>query len=538
MAAYTLQISELTVTGIADVQPNAVVTIPVGITKIDAGAFYGQTNIVQVILPSSLGTIENSAFYGCSSLTSINLHDTSLGSLNSTVFEWCSALTSLQLPNTTTYIGTGVIRNSGVTSISIPSSVTGLNSFAFEGTALTSIVLPDSISSLPTSIFRSSAYLTSVKLPANITVIPDQAFMNCYSLTSLQIPAGVTSINSQSFINSGITKLIFLGNAPTTIGLSAFQNVNATAYRSANATGWGSSINDGSTTLTVALIGTPSAPTITTHSMPNTTTLLLYFNAPSIEGDAPIISYTASATGVSGSGATSPLTITVSPGTAYSFTMYATNAGGDGAVSSAYSLTTPTDVGSGGGSGSSGDSGSGGGSGTVPCFFGDAPVLTAKGYVRMDSLKEGDKVLTPEGAEVAVERAKCYRVAAGSSANPYVIPKGRFGATQKLLISPDHRVQTAAGMVPAKELGLKQEAREGFLTYYNLELAGGANMVVAGVAVESLAPVHRMVVPRAVFERLIATKYGGRGATEVAQMIARTCRMLEGDRVEIPVMRR
>jgi hypothetical protein len=155
----------------------------------------------------------------------------------------------------------------------------------------------------------------------------------------------------------------------------------------------------------------------------------------------------------------------------------------------------------------------------------------------MDAIAEGDKVMTPAGSEETVERVKCYRVAAGSSTNPYVIPKGRFGATERLLISPDHRVQTEEGMVAAKALGLKQEAREGFLTYYNLELAGGANMVVAGVAVESLAPVRRMVVPRDVFERLVAAKYGGRGA-EVTQMIARTCRMLEGDRVEIPVMRR
>jgi hypothetical protein len=190
---------------------------------------------------------------------------------------------------------------------------------------------------------------------------------------------------------------------------------------------------------------------------------------------------------------------------------------------------------------SSGDSGSGGagsGSGTVPCFFGDAPVLTVKGYVRMDAIAEGDKVMTPVGSEATVERVKCYRVAAGSSTNPYVIPKGRFGATQKLLISPDHRVQTAEGLIEAKKLGLKQEAREGFLTYYNLELAGGANMVVAGVAVESLAAVKRMVVPRAVFERLLTAKYGGHSAAEIAKMVARTCRTLTGDRVEIPVMRR
>jgi len=53
--------------------------------------------------------------------------------------------------------------------------------------------------------------------------------------------------------------------------------------------------------------------------------------------------------------------------------------------------------------------------------------------------------------------------------------KDRFGATERLLISPDHRVQTATGMVEAKKLGLQQEERRGYLTYYNLELAGGVS---------------------------------------------------------------
>jgi len=537
MTTYTLLTSGNIVTGIADVQPNSVVTIPSNITEIATSAFYGQTNIIEVVLTSNISVINNTAFYGCSSLTSINLQDSRIGALSTSVFEWCSALTSLQLPSTVTYIGSGVIRGSGVASISIQYGVSGMDQRAFEGTVLTSIVLPDSITALPNFIFRSSSYLSSVILPSGITAIPYQAFSNCGSLSTLQIPAGVSSFGNESFKDSGLTKLIFLGNAPSSIGSNAFQGISATAYRTSSATGWGSSISDSTgRSLPVALIGTPSAPTITTHSMSNATTLLLSFSAPSIEGDAPITSYTASATGASGTGSSSPLSITVVPGATYSFTMYASNAGGDGAVSSAYSLTVPADSGGVG----SGDGGAGAGSesGTVPCFFGDAPVLTRGGYVRMDSLVEGDSVMTPEGVEVAVERVKCYRVAASAATNPYVIPAGRFGATERLLISPDHCVQTAEGMVEAKKLGLEQEEREGYLTYYNMQLTDGANMVVAGVPVESLAHVRRMVVPRAVFEKLIAAKYGHLAAETVSQMIARTCRNLDGDRVEIPVMRR
>lgn len=171
------------------------------------------------------------------------------------------------------------------------------------------------------------------------------------------------------------------------------------------------------------------------------------------------------------------------------------------------------------------------------CFFGNAPVLTPAGYRRMDSLRAGDKVATPGGREAAIEAVKIMRCAAGPETNPYVIPKGEFGATKKLLISPRHRVATAKGMVEAQHLGLAQEERTGTLTYYNLALPGWANMIVAGVEVESLAPVERITVPFATFKALLEKNYGS-ATPAVREMIRNTCRFLENGMVECPVMRR
>jgi hypothetical protein len=174
---------------------------------------------------------------------------------------------------------------------------------------------------------------------------------------------------------------------------------------------------------------------------------------------------------------------------------------------------------------------------TVPCFFGNARVLTPSGYKRMDSLKAGDKVVTPAGSEVAIERMKVIQCAAGPNTNPYVIPAGTFGATHRLLISPDHKVCLADGRrVEAKKLGLAQEAREGELTYYNLELAGQADMVVGGVAVESLAHVRRVVVTMEQFASLMTKKYGGKLNSSLLANIQRTCRIMPDGRVEVPVI--
>jgi hypothetical protein len=185
---------------------------------------------------------------------------------------------------------------------------------------------------------------------------------------------------------------------------------------------------------------------------------------------------------------------------------------------------------------SGGGGGKGGGAG-APCFFGNAPVLTPTGYRRMDSLREGDLVSTPGGTAVPIQRVKVYRCEAGPATNPYVIQKGQFGATKRLLISPRHRVATATGMVEAQELGLAREERVGELTYYNLGLPGWVNMVVAGVEVESLAPVQRIVVPVGVFKALVAKKHGAALTPALMAKIQSTCRFLENGMVECPVMK-
>jgi len=173
---------------------------------------------------------------------------------------------------------------------------------------------------------------------------------------------------------------------------------------------------------------------------------------------------------------------------------------------------------------------------SLTCFFASAPVLTPNGYKKIASLKVGDLVTTDNGTPSAIQRVKVQRVAASPSTNPYSIPKGRFGATKRLLISPNHKVLVEGrGLVKASDLDLEQEPMSGELTYYNLELESWSNMIVAGVTVESLAPVRRVVVSLAVFKELVRSKYGS-DTPELLQMISRTCRMLPGERVEIPTL--
>jgi len=121
------------------------------------------------------------------------------------------------------------------------------------------------------------------------------------------------------------------------------------------------------------------------------------------------------------------------------------------------------------------------------------PVLTPTGYTRIDSLKAGDLVITEKGTAVPIKTAKVRRVRPSPANNPYVIPKGQYGATQDVLISPDHSVVIAGEFVKASKLGLDQKALKNPFNYYNLELPEWANMRVAGVEVESMAPTKQYI---------------------------------------------
>ena len=163
------------------------------------------------------------------------------------------------------------------------------------------------------------------------------------------------------------------------------------------------------------------------------------------------------------------------------------------------------------------------------CFLGNAPVLTPAGYKRMDSLRVGDIVVAADGKTAAIQRVFKQTYEPSDSVNPYVIPAGRFGATRRLLISPDHCVAVDGAMVKARNLGLQQQTMAESFVYYNLELPSWKNMVVAGVEVESLAPKTRVRMTMAVF-----TEYLNRlGLNATVPMVRRAVRYLQDGTVEV-----
>lgn len=90
-----------------------------------------------------------------------------------------------------------------------------------------------------------------------------------------------------------------------------------------------------------------------------------------------------------------------------------------------------------------------GGSG-VPCFTGSARILTPYGYVPIRRIKRGDTVITGDRRRVKVVKLHKFTVPARKDTIPCIIPVGLYGCKRRLLVSPDHQIQTGTKGVMAR----------------------------------------------------------------------------------------
>jgi hypothetical protein len=154
------------------------------VTSIGKLAFSRCSSLTSITIPSSVNSIADGAFAGCENLTQIQV------ALDNPVYDSrdnCNAIIETSsntlisgcettiIPNSVTSIGDAAFYGcNSLTSITIPSSVKSIGESAFyRCKSLTSITIPSSVTSIGENAFWGCENLTSITLPAHITNIDE-----------------------------------------------------------------------------------------------------------------------------------------------------------------------------------------------------------------------------------------------------------------------------------------------------------------------------------------------------------------------------
>ena len=186
----------------------------------------------KVVIPDKINgteviSIGDSAFWNCSSLTSITIPEgvTSIGDF---AFDLCLNLTSITLPNSLTCIGSYGFATTDLTSITIPENVRSIGCEAFFSCdKLKKVVLPEGITRISSKTFAMCSNLTSITVPDSVTSIGKGVFFSCPKLKSVVIPDSVIEIDvfKKGENESGYWWTVF--NQNTTV----ICNKNSAAYK-------------------------------------------------------------------------------------------------------------------------------------------------------------------------------------------------------------------------------------------------------------------------------------------------------------------
>jgi hypothetical protein len=191
------------------------VTIPNGITIVGSFAFKDNKNITSVIIPDSVTEIQQQAFMNCTSLKTVTINN--VNKIDTGAFYGCDSLTSVNIGSRVTAAGNDIRATFGtstnLTAINVDSGNTVYSSadgVLYNKNKTTLVAFP---------IGKAGVFT----IPNSVTTIGHAAFWCAVRLANVTIPNTVKIIEGQAFQSSGISSII-IGNGVTSIEWGAFDN--------------------------------------------------------------------------------------------------------------------------------------------------------------------------------------------------------------------------------------------------------------------------------------------------------------------------
>ena len=198
-----------------------------------------QLQLEEIVIPSSVTTIEDEAFLNWKSLKKVTFEQPAeLISIENGVFSGCSSLRELIIPEGVTKLGTSFINDTSIASITVPKTVTEAESAFYGCTSLKTLKFEGGIKSIPKEICNQGdddfyvekeqlpedeqLQVEEIVIPASVTTIQDKAFLNWKSLkkVTFEQPAELTSIGNYAFYGCSSLTELTIPEGVTTLGES------------------------------------------------------------------------------------------------------------------------------------------------------------------------------------------------------------------------------------------------------------------------------------------------------------------------------
>lgn len=215
-------------------------TLSTNITSIGAYLVAGCTKLTSISIPNSVTNFGAYSFSGCYNLATVAFANpalSSLASIDEGAFNGCSSLTlngSFEMPNSVITLGdyafNGCHNLVMYNNSALSTNLTSIGAYAFaDCTRITYILIPNSVTNIGAFAFNNSYNFDTITFSdtthSRLASIGEGAFNGCRGLSGFTIPANVTSIGAYAF--SGCNNL---GGIAVNGANTAYTSVNGVLF--------------------------------------------------------------------------------------------------------------------------------------------------------------------------------------------------------------------------------------------------------------------------------------------------------------------